>query len=58
MAGMPGMTGDGPAARSGGPVSGAMTLHVDAPQAGTYKLWLQFRGAGGLHVAPFVLVAR
>ena len=39
-------------------VASTMTLHVAAPQRGTYELWLQFRGSGGLHVAPFVLQAR
>jgi hypothetical protein len=35
----------------------AMMLHVAAPKAGAYKLWLQFRGGGQLYVAPFVLTA-
>jgi hypothetical protein len=32
-----------------------MMLHVVVRRAATYKLWLQFRGGGELHVAPFVL---
>lgn len=39
-------------------VSGAMTLHVSPVPAGSYKLWLQFRGGTGLEVAPFVLRAK
>ena len=34
-----------------------MELHVTVREAGVYKLWLQFRGAGGLHVAAFVVRA-
>ena len=34
-----------------------MRLHVAVAEAGTYKLWLQFRGGGTLRVAPFVLTA-
>jgi len=38
-------------------VNPMMMLHVAAPSAGTYKLWLQFRGGGRLYVVPFVLTA-
>jgi hypothetical protein len=38
-------------------VDPSMTLHVDALAAGTYKLWLQFRGGDRLYVAPFVVRA-
>jgi hypothetical protein len=38
-------------------VDPAMMLHVAAPKAGVYKLWLQFRAGGQLYVAPFVLTA-
>lgn len=34
-----------------------MLLHVHLAEPGTYKLWLQFRGGDGLHVAPFVVTA-
>ena len=34
-----------------------MLLRVSVAEAGTYKLWLQFRGGGTLRVAPFVLTA-
>lgn len=38
--------------------SGEMMLHVAIQQAGTYKLWLQFRGAGNqLYVAEFTMSA-
>jgi hypothetical protein len=35
-----------------------MLLHVELREAGTYKLWLQFRGASQLYVAPFIITAR
>jgi hypothetical protein len=35
-----------------------MLLHVELREAGTYKLWLQFRGGTKLYVAPFVITAR
>jgi hypothetical protein len=35
-----------------------MLLHVALREAGTYKLWLQFRGGSQLYIAPFVLTAR
>ncbi len=56
MAGMSGMTKMNASPTAS--VSPVMTLAVDALPPGTYKLWLQFAGGGGLHVAPFVLVAR
>jgi hypothetical protein len=38
--------------------SGEMMLHVAIKEAGTYKLWLQFRGAGDqLYIAEFTLNA-
>ncbi|MDQ2663572.1 MAG: hypothetical protein M3Y18_06005 [Candidatus Eremiobacteraeota bacterium] len=37
---------------------GRLTLHVPALRAGTYKMWLQFAGKGGVFVAPFTFVAR
>lgn len=38
--------------------SGEMMLHVAIREAGTYKLWLQFRGAGNqLYVAEFTMLA-
>ncbi len=46
-----------PAMRPNAAVSPEMALHVDVPNAGAYKLWLQFRGGGTLHVAPFVVTA-
>jgi hypothetical protein len=35
-----------------------MLLHAELREAGTYKLWLQFRGASKLYVAPFIITAR
>jgi hypothetical protein len=33
-------------------------LHVSIKEAGTYKLWLQFRGAGDkLYIAEFTMLA-
>jgi hypothetical protein len=41
-----------------GPSSGEMMLHVAIREAGSYKLWLQFRGNGQqLYVAEFTLTA-
>jgi hypothetical protein len=34
-----------------------MMLHAALKEAGTYKLWLQFRGGDRLYVAPFVIAA-
>jgi hypothetical protein len=39
-------------------VSGDMMLHIALREAGTYKLWLQFRGAGDkLYIAEFTILA-
>jgi hypothetical protein len=39
-------------------VSGDMMLHIALREAGTYKLWLQFRGANDkLYVAEFTILA-
>lgn len=37
--------------------SPSMLLHVAVREAGTYKLWFQFRGGDALRVASFVLTA-
>ncbi len=34
-----------------------MLLHVRIREAGTYKLWLQFRGGDELYAAPFIVTA-
>ena len=39
----------------GAHVPAKMMLHADIAEAGIYKLWLQFRGGGELHVAAFVI---
>ena len=40
------------------PVSADMMLHIGLREPGTYKLWLQFRGAGDkLYVATFTILA-
>jgi hypothetical protein len=40
------------------PSPGEMMLHVSIKEAGTYKLWLQFRGAENkIYVAEFTLQA-
>ena len=60
MAGMKGMAGmDGTAAvpAPSSISSPDMALHVRVLEPGTYKLWLQFDGGSGLHVASFVLTA-
>ena len=55
---MPGMAGmEMPSLPDSASVSPDMALHVTVREAGTYKLWLQFRGGATLYVAPFVLTA-
>jgi hypothetical protein len=54
MAGMKGMSGMDMSDEAS---AADMTLHVGIQEAGTYKLWLQFAGGKGLHVAQFVLNA-
>ena len=46
-----------PELSAGAKVAPALMLHVVAPVAGVYKLWLQFRGGGELYVATFILTA-
>jgi len=42
----------------GAPVSSDMMLHLALWEPGTYKMWLQFRGAGDkLYVAEFTILA-
>jgi hypothetical protein len=57
-ASMPGMNTSAPPLPDSAVSSPDMLLHVAVHEPGTYKLWLQFRGGGALHVAPFVLTAR
>lgn len=51
--GMPGM--GGAPMRPGTKVSPDLTLHVRAPKAGTYLLWLQFMAGGQVRTVPFVV---
>jgi len=46
-----------PALAPGATVPPHLALHVRAPSAGTYKLWLQFQAPAGVEVAPFVMTA-
>jgi len=55
---MPGMNMSAPPLPDSAISAPDMLLHVAVHEPGTYKLWLQFRGGGALHVAPFVLTAR
>jgi len=55
--GMASMHGTSALTMPDGSSSADMTLHVSALEPGTYKLWLQFAGGAGLHVAEFVLSA-
>ena len=52
---MPGMAPMAMSLPDNAKVPGSMTLHVSRVPAGTYKLWLQFRGSAGLQTAAFVL---
>lgn len=56
MGGMAGM--EMPPLPDTAPSAPDMQLRVRLRKAGRWKLWLQFRGAGELHVAPFVVDAR
>lgn len=50
--GAPGM--GGAPMRPGTKVAPDLTLHVHAPKAGAYRLWLQFMAGGQIHTVPFV----
>lgn len=50
---MPGMAA--PPMRPGTKVPPDLTLHVRAPKAGTYLLWLQFKAGGQVRTVPFVV---
>jgi cytochrome oxidase Cu insertion factor (SCO1/SenC/PrrC family) len=39
------------------PVPATMTVHLDFPRPGLYRIWIQFRGGTGLYAAPFVVQA-
>lgn len=51
MAGMPGMDAPPPGAK----LPADLVLHVTAPKAGTYLLWLQFSAGGRVRTVPFVV---
>jgi hypothetical protein len=53
MAKMSGMSTEEPALPDDAKVDPDMMLHVMAPDPGTYRMWLQFRGGSRLYVAPF-----
>jgi hypothetical protein len=57
MAPMTGMHGMSASEMADEESASEMTLHVSVLEPGTYKLWLQFAGGSGLHVAQFVLSA-
>lgn len=52
MAGMPGMAA---ASFPGAKLAADLVLHVTAPKAGTYLLWLQFSAGGHVRTVPFVV---
>jgi hypothetical protein len=47
-----------PAMPENGPSGPDMMLHVSVKEAGTYKMWLQFRGGDKLYVAEFAMTAK
>jgi len=57
MAGMEMPDGDAmpPPLRAGARVPPDLTLHVLAPKAGTYLLWIQFMAGGKVRTMPFVV---
>lgn len=55
MAGMDGMEGMGAPLPAGSHLPPDMTLHILAPKAGTYLLWLQFMAGGQVRTVPFTV---
>lgn len=51
--GMPGM--GGALMRPGAKITPDLVLHLRAPEAGTYLLWLQFTAGGKVRTVPFVV---
>ncbi len=51
--GMPGMDAPPPGAK----LPADLVLHVTAPKAGTYLLWLQLSAGGHARAVPFVVTA-
>lgn len=52
---MDGMAGMGAPMPDGANVPPDLTMHVKAPKAGTYLLWIQFNGGGQVRTVPFVV---
>jgi cytochrome oxidase Cu insertion factor (SCO1/SenC/PrrC family) len=38
-------------------VPATMTVHLNFPRSGLYRIWVQFRGGSGTYAAPFVIQA-
>lgn len=55
MRDMPGMEGMGPPFATGAHVPPDLVLHVRAPKAGTYVLWMQFNGGGRVRTVRLVV---
>ena len=51
------MSVEPPPMPEGGPSPSEMMLHIALREAGTYRLWLQFRGGTQLYVAAFTISA-
>ena len=51
------MSMDAPPMPEAGPSPAEMMLHLALHEAGTYRLWLQFRGGTQLYVAAFTITA-
>ena len=51
------MSVEPPPMPEGGPSPSEMMLHIALREAGTYRLWLQFRGGTQLYVAAFTITA-
>jgi hypothetical protein len=63
--GMSGMGGMGhmdaahtPPMSASAKVTPDLSLHVEPPKAGTYKLWIQFIGAREVRTVPFIVIAK
>ncbi len=55
LAGMDGMEGMGAPLPAGSHLPADMTLHILAPKAGAYLLWLQFMAGGQVRTVPFTV---
>ncbi len=58
MGGMAKMPGMGDAPPLAGPVPPDLALHIEPPQPGTYRLWLQFMAGGRVRTVAFTVIVQ